>query len=139
MGFTRYYTVNSKLDSLKFKDFSLDCQLVCEWITKTTGEEIAGFDGTGESAFSEKNIIFNGLGSESHETFSLSVDTFGFNFTKTNLKPYDKHVFACLVLAKFYFKDSIEVSGDGEDDDYPEISAVIKSFLRDRKILEILN
>lgn len=139
MGFARYYTVNGNLDPEKFKNYSMDCKLVCDYITKQYGHEIAGFDGTGDSLFSESEVCFNGQGDDdSHETFLLTTGTTGFQFTKTQLKPYDKHVYACLVIAQHYF-DNIEVNGDGEEDDYPELTTIIKSIIRDRKINHLID
>ena len=140
MGFTRYYTVNKKLNSEDFSNFSKDSKSVCDWVTSKYGHKIAGCDGYDNPNFTDQVVAFNGSGEDdSHETFQLSLNTIGFQFTKTQLKPYDKHVFATLIVAKYYFGESIEISGDGEDDDYPEISEVVKSFIRDKKINEIVN
>ncbi len=139
MGFTRYYTVNGKIDPEKFKSYSKDCKIICDYITEKYGIEIADWDGNGEPVFSDRQVTFNGKGEDdSHETFSLETTSKGFNFTKTNLKPYDKHVYACLFLAKYYF-DHIVVTGDGENDDYPELTPIIKSILRDNKINIVIN
>lgn len=139
MGFTRYYTVNGDIDFEKFKNYSKDCRIVCDYITKEYGHEIADYDGNGDPVFSDTEVVFNGKGDEdSHETFSLDIHTKGFNFTKTNLKPYDKNVYACLLLVKYYF-DHIVVSGDGEKDDYPEITSYVNSMIRDRKINTVIN
>ena len=139
MGFTRYYTVNGKIDPEKFKNYSKDCKTICDYITEEYGNEIAGYDGSGESIFSEEEVCFNGKGDEdSHETFLLTTGTTGFQFTKTQLKPYDKHVYACLVIAKHYF-DHIVVSGDGDKDDYPELTPIIKSIIRDKKINDVID
>jgi hypothetical protein len=39
----------------------------------------------------------------------------GFQFTKTQHKPYDNHVLACLILSKIYYGDKIRVSSDGDE------------------------
>ena len=83
-------------------------------------------------------VLFNGIGDNSHETFGITKDRTGFQFTKTQLKPYDKHVYACLVIAKHYF-DHIVVSGDGDEDDYPELTPIIKSIIRDKKINDVID
>lgn len=145
MGFTRYYTIHKRLNGEDFSKFSKDTESICKWINKVYGHKIAGWNGQGDPEFTDELVSFNGCQfldkdvDESHETFEISLESKGFNFTKTQLKPYDKHVFATLLLAEFYFGDSIEISGDGEDDDYPEITKVVKSFLRDRKINEIIS
>ena len=81
---------------------------------------------------------FNGVGDLSHETFGLGPETSGFNFTKTQRKPYDKHVLACLILAKEYFGDNIKVSSDGDNGD-KEIEELLISLRRDNKIKSILD
>ena len=138
MGYTRYYRVEAKIDPIKFKDYSKDCKMVCEEITKQTGHGLAGWNGEGEPRFEDEGILFNGVGDLSHETFGLGPETSGFNFTKTQRKPYDKHVLACLILAKEYFGDNIKVSSDGDNND-KEIEELLISLRRDNKIKSILD
>lgn len=138
MGYTRYYRVEGKIDPIKFKDYSKDCKMVCEEITKQSGHGIAGWNGEGEPRFEDEGISFNGIGDLSHETFGLGPQTSGFNFTKTQRKPYDKHVLACLILAKEYFGDNIKVSSDGDNDD-KEIEDLLTALRRDNKIKSILD
>jgi hypothetical protein len=138
MGYTRYYRVEGKIDPIKFKDYSKDCKMVCEEITKQSGHGIAGWNGEGEPRFEDEGISFNGIGELSHETFGLGPQTSGFNFTKTQRKPYDKHVLACLILAKEYFGDNIKVSSDGDNDD-KEIEDLLTALRRDNKIKSILD
>jgi len=138
MGYTRYYRVVGKIDSEKFKDYSQDCKMICEEITENWGNGIAGLDGEGQPQFEDEGISFNGVGDLSHESFSLSPQTSGFEFTKTNRKPYDRHVLACLILAKEYFGNNIEVSSDGDNDD-KEIHEFLISLKRDNKIKSILD
>ena len=138
MGYTRYYRVVGKIDSQKFKDYSKDCKEVCEEITNKWGHGLASWDGEGEPRFEEEGISFNGVGDLSHESFGLSPQTSGFEFTKTQRKPYDKHVLACLILAKEYFGNNIEVSSDGDNDD-KEIHELLISLRRDNKIKSILD
>jgi hypothetical protein len=138
MGYTRYYRIEGKIDPIKFKDYSKDCKMVCEEITKQSGHGIAGWNGEGEPRFEDDVILFNGVGDLSHETFGLGPQTSGFNFTKTQRKPYDKHVLACLILAKEYFGDNIKVSSDGDNDD-KEIEGLLTALRRDNKIKSILD
>ena len=138
MGYTRYYRVEGKIDPIKFKDYSKDCKMVCEEITKQSGHGLAGWNGEGEPRFEDEGILFNGVGDLSHETFGLGPETSGFNFTKTQRKPYDKHVLACLILAKEYFGDNIKVSSDGDNND-KEIEELLISLRRDNKIKSILD
>lgn len=138
MGYTRYYEIYNKLDKDKFKQFSEKCKLACDEITNQWGEGIAGRDGQGEPEFLDSGIRFNGIGKDSCETFAITPTATGFHFTKTNRCPYDRHVLACLLLAKEYFADSIRVSSDGDNDDQ-EIKSFLKEYFRDKKINILLD
>lgn len=85
-------------------------------------------NGNKPAVVSNDTIIFNGKGSDGHETFLFTLEadvedyvedkTRAFVFCKTARKPYDKYVTATLVLAKLIFKDDIKVSSDGEISDW---------------------
>ena len=72
-------------------------------------------------------IIFNGVGEESHETFTMNRknplektsdgETKYFDFCKTARKEYDIAVCCALIIAKKYFGNIIKVSSDGIDED----------------------
>jgi len=138
MGYTRYYRIEGKIDPEKFKDYSKDCKTICDEITKEFGHGIANYQGEGEPEFLDNLVAFNGIDDLSHESFCISTDSKGFNFTKTQRKPYDRHVLACLILAKEYFGDNIKVSSDGDNDD-EEIEYLLTSLRRDNKIKSILD
>lgn len=139
MGFTRYYKIRGKLDKDRFEDFSSSCKILCELVSGKWNINIGGPDGDGgDPIFSKESVEFNGIGKDSHESFILDLNSNGFNFTKTQLKPYDKHVEACLILAK-YFGDTIEVSSDGNDEGDSEIEILVKESIRNFKISEILD
>lgn len=139
MGFTRYYTITGHLDSDKFIEYSKIAEAVCRDITKIYGHKLAGWDGEGDPEFTDIKISFNGELDDSCETFHISKNSKGFNFCKTRQLPYDMHVYACIILAKIFFGNSIEISSDGDDEDYyREISSIIKSNIRDLKISSVL-
>jgi len=56
----------------------------------------------------------------SHETFNIQrkVETREFEFCKTARKPYDLMVCICLILLKWYFKDKVSISSDGDMKDW---------------------
>lgn len=139
MGFTRYYKITGKLDKDKFELFSSNCKIVCDLISKKWNINIGGPDGDGGyPIFSKESVEFNGVGMDSYESFILDINSSGFNFTKTKLKPYDRHVEACLILAKYYFGDDIEVRCDGGGGDL-EIEILTKESIRNFKISQILD
>ena len=62
-------------------------------------------------------IRFNGLGYDGHETFYFERESSGFNFCKTNRKPYDAAVVAVLLAAErivpsFAWKSDGRFGGD---------------------------
>ena len=58
-------------------------------------------------------IAFNGIGSESHETFVWENKVIDFNFCKTARKAYDPAVCAILILVKKHYGEGVEISSDG--------------------------
>lgn len=140
MGFTRYYTVKNKLDKEKFKEYSKVCEQVCNYLQKEENYRLCNYEGEigSNPTFLEDIISFNGEAELSHESFSISTSSSGYDFTKTARKPYDSSVSACLYLARIYFADDIKVSGDDGEDDNPELVSIIKQFLRDNKLNTIL-
>ena len=137
MGYTRYYKVTGQIDPQKFEKYSEDCQIICDEITKQFGGGLADWEGEGEPEFTTDEVRFNGIGDDAHETFALTKLSKGFGFTKTQRKPYDRHVLACLLLAKEYFGENIQVSSDGDNGDL-EVESLILEFKRDNKINLIL-
>jgi hypothetical protein len=139
MGFTRYYEVKKKLNPEIFKEYSEKCKEICDIITEKWGHGLSSWNQKGEPEFLPDEVAFNGQGDNGGESFVLGVESSGFEFTKTNLRPYDNHVYACLLLAKEYFGDSIRVSSDASDDEESyEIKSLLIQFKRDKKLNTIL-
>lgn len=99
-----------------------DISLTC-W--SKNGQEAIGY-------IADPNLIdFNGKGKDAHETLYItriasseyyedkSQIALVFGCCKTALKPYDKYVVACLLLAKYHFapKDFV-ISSDGDASDW---------------------
>ena len=60
-------------------------------------------------------IQFNGIGSNSHETFTITpFETKLTQFCKTNRKPYDKAVWEFLIRLECHFPDHISISNDDD-------------------------
>ena len=127
MGFTRYWTFE-KLDEEKFKNFSS----ICRSIMDNMNIPLDDID------VSDTLVRFNGVDEYSHETFYFSINKGGFNFCKTNLKPYDEIVCGCLYIAELIFGDDIKISGDSDSLEDKDILTKVKSILRDLKLNEIL-
>ena len=119
MGYTHYWTKKKKWPAAKV---SAAIQDMAEVIRRC---ELPLADGHGEPGtepvIGRDYIAFNGVDELSHETFlfpgfdqPLNPD---FAFCKTERKPYDTIVVACLLVAKHHLGAAIEVSSDGDWED----------------------
>ena len=78
------------------------------------------------------SVEFNGIGDNAHEPF-LFPGTNGFNFCKTQWKPYDEVVTACLLVARDHFPTSVlSISSDGEWDDWEKGARLYASIFHRR-------
>lgn len=127
MGFTRYWDFD-RLDSEKFKDFSSICQIIIDDMSIPLDDVIV----------SETQVRFNGVDDDAHETFNFSVNKEGFNFCKTNTKPYDDVVCGCLYVAGFIFGNDIRINQDCDPSDDEDIIKQVKSILRENKLNQLL-
>lgn len=69
------------------------------------------------------HLYYNGIGDEAHETMVVHTDPAGlpaFSFCKTARKEYDKVVVACLATLAYHWGDAIDISSDGDPDDWQE-------------------
>jgi hypothetical protein len=144
VGYTQYYYTKEHLDSEAFKNFSEDVKEVLKEIKVPIAFEQD--QPNKKPTINSKMIRFNGIGEGGHETFLLVRDNKDepkedgtiFNFCKTAQKPYDLCVTACLILAKYHFKDAVNVSSDGEASDWQEaVEVVNKVFSYNMKVEDI--
>lgn len=116
MGYTQYWRKPNGLDREKFKLYAADvAQLI-------KGADILQYESNKAEPpeVSIEMVHFNGIGDDGHETFLMSPEAEDFSFCKTARKPYDQYVTACLILAKIHFGDAIQVSSDGDYEDWKE-------------------
>lgn len=163
MGYTHYWTPK-KVSEDKFKDFARTCKELYKNLPKTTDTaggyhlddqlEIRGWDGTGKPTFTLKEISFNGNSERNldHETFRIAFNEFEWSFCKTERKPYDLLVCACLIAARdimgwevrsdgniFGWKPAIEFYLDtiydfkGETPTEDQMKAILPEFLFDEQ------
>lgn len=138
MGYTRYFELYKPTNEEKFKQYSEVCKTVCEAIQKKEDYKLGDWEGNeNDPIFDENEVSFNGIDKDSHETFSIRRIKTGFKFTKTNRKPYDSSVCACLYLAKQMFGDDIRVSNDGDNDD-EKVQNFVRQYLRDSNINNLI-
>jgi hypothetical protein len=123
MGYTHYWTIfQEEIPDYMWQNFAKDILRIYPQIKdvldQTTDQK---FDITGN------HIIFNGIGEEGHETFSINTKNKMeeshtgrieyFDFCKTARKEYDIAVCCALIIAKKYFADIIRVASDGSEED----------------------
>jgi hypothetical protein len=93
-----------------------ECLLEMKLIVEAAGAILAGPDGFGKPRIERSELAFNGVDDDdqSHDTF-LFPGRSGFNLCKTQGKPYDAAVTACLLVARDHFPpDELEITSDGD-------------------------
>jgi len=113
MGYTVYWTQNRAFTTQEWRDIRVACIQMFNRL-----KQVKGSNGTGRPIIDNSDILFNGDASkgEDHETFQLMKGGSGFNFCKTDRKPYDRYVKAVLVVANYYAPGALEVTCDGDDE-----------------------
>ena len=125
MGYTHYWKKEGRVKQKDYEKALEDCRTIVKVISsgncKLLNDRIlAGGDGSGSPEY-KKDICFNGVADLAHETFALPAranDLEEFDFCKTNRKPYDKVVVACLAILSSV--SGIVVSSDGNKEDWLE-------------------
>jgi len=143
MGYTHYFTFNAatkgeakkaeKLYQLAVKD----CAKIIKAYSLANGG-LAGY--TAHTKIGEYGgIEVNGSRENGHEPFILREhfnENEEFSFCKTAQKPYDVVVVACLIALKNRLGNLIEVSSDGEVEDWADGLALAERVLK-RKSLAV--
>lgn len=84
---------------------------------------------------------FNGIGSLSHEDFhvkkQIKLGADNFNFCKTDQKPYDEYVTACLIVFHNRLNDYVKVASDGEPSDWEAGLKLAKRKLKDKTLVNL--
>jgi|TARA_R110000851_G_scaffold73614_2_gene162366 hypothetical protein len=106
-------------NSIKDSLFTQICEDISSLIANSP-VPVAGFQGEGSFIITEDKVVFNGKGEEACEEFSFTKNANGsaMNSTKTMALPYDVLVQSSLLVLKFYLGDSIEITTDGEFEDW---------------------
>jgi hypothetical protein len=129
MGYTHYYTTvqvkgRAKQNEAAYQKAIMQCNKVIKGYNKAIKEidpkhpdRLSGF-----SAYAKGygGLNVNGTEELSHEDFIMR-EHFNQNeseFCKTNQKPYDVIVVACLIILKHYLKVAIQVASDGDRSDW---------------------
>tara|TARA_R110000744_G_scaffold322162_1_gene428187 strand:- start:35 stop:487 length:453 start_codon:yes stop_codon:yes gene_type:complete len=123
MGYTHYWNIYQTIIPQDiWRSFASDfIKILPQFMDKLDHETDQKFDINGN------DIRFNGIGEESHETFTINRknpmeksydgEIKYFDFCKTARKEYDIAVCCALIIAKKHFADIIGISSDGCDED----------------------
>jgi len=127
-GYSRSWTWKSPPDSAKLKK----CIDEMKMILQASPVPLASVDGTGQPTIRDSILTFNMKGDDEEigEPFVFPGRT-GYNFCKTNGKPYDVVVAACmLVMLDHFSKDEVVISSDGDSkEEWEEGAALFKKVL----------
>lgn len=104
MGYTHYWKLNKELNESVLKDVQL---------IVNKHSHLIQFEShiNKEPIVSKKEIRFNGIDEDGHETFFVEFNDS--NFCKTASKPYDLPVCEVLLVLKHHYKDDFELDSDG--------------------------
>ena len=109
-GYTHYFTWKETPNKESLKQ----CIAEMQKLIADRGTALAGPDGDGNPVLAPDHIEFNGVGDDAHEPFVFPGGN-GFIFCKTQWKPYDAVVVACLFVARDHFSpQQLEIASDGE-------------------------
>lgn len=117
VGYTNYWVVkegNSEFDQDTLNSVN---KIIAE--AKNQGIALDAEDEGSVPVVSDEIIWFNGVGDESHETFVIDLNRTGWNFCKTQGKPYNAVVVALMILLeeRGYLTD-IGSDGGKKDDEW---------------------
>jgi hypothetical protein len=108
-GYTHYFVWHQKPDDAALKACVGEMRRIIEARTNI----LAGPDGTNAIEIDSSHVDLNGIGDDAHEPF-VFPGALGFDFCKTDGKPYDEVVTACLLVARDHFPSSIlSIDSDG--------------------------
>lgn len=108
-GYTHYFTWHQRPDESALKS----CVSEMREIIGARTNILVGPNGPGTMIVDSTNVDLNGIGDDAHEPFVFPGEL-GFNFCKTEGKPYDAVVTACLLVCRDHFPSSVlSIDSDG--------------------------
>jgi len=142
MGYTHYWTIKATKGEIKALEIKYQRAIkTCNKVIQAYQKVFRVLDSkhpnrlSGYSAFTSGygGIKFNGTQDLAHEDFIFRhhfKENLGFNFCKTNNKPYDSVVTACLIIMQHYLGNAIEVSSDGSLVDFGQGMLLVKAYTK---------
>lgn len=129
MGYTHYYSQDIDFTIGDWQTICDDIKKIISYTQNELGIGLAGGDGSGKPSINTRNIMFNGLGDNAHETFYIARKGAGSSdFCKTARKGYDVTVTAILCYLSSV-AESHYVTSDGEGTDFVMGLALAKQAL----------
>lgn len=137
MGYTHYMRQKPELSQKKFTEFA---EYVEQLLSTDEAKKLLAYEYNQPCEpvmITDQVVWFNGKGKEGHETLVISrkaeasgsVSGKAFSFCKTALKPYDKYVTACYLLAKIVFEKDVTISSDGGIEDWQAGKELVEGLL----------
>jgi hypothetical protein len=130
MGYTHYFTQveTTEGDDLSFLKFAIDATIIILTAEKR-GMNLNWH-------VNDKEVVINGIGEDSHETFVFTREAnLEFNFCKTDEKPYDQVITACLIALKRAYGEKVDIGSDGRwDSEWVEGRALYQMAVQETAI-----
>jgi len=115
MGYTHYFEQLKVPTYIEWNNITTDFRklIASAFITKPLPIQRESDDPVAV-LINDEVIAFNGIGDDGHETMCLQCNSIGFNFCKTNFKPYDAVVTALLIIVNHHAPDCYSIRSDGD-------------------------
>lgn len=158
MGYTHYWKRYRSHDENKWQQFTEDTKQLIHLIIKVpffleNKILLSGGGGATQPVVNNNEVILNGKYPDACEDFVIRKnshlphqsikkffvgDAVDFSFCKTRWLPYDAVVVAVLCLYKHHFGDAVEISSDGDENDWSVgVNLVNKIFSYDLSYTEV--
>jgi hypothetical protein len=139
VGYTHYFSQTQSFTREEWVEVSADIQAILTFVEHGCNVPLGdGYGAPGSRPlFDTREIVFNGIGDNAHETFAVPRVRGRSDFCKTDRKPYDLAVTACLcylssVTGKFI------VGSDGHGRDFLKgLSAAREALPQKENLLDI--
>ena len=111
MGYSHGYTLNRDLTEVERSNYvHRMLKLIAVAASEAHIDTTVRFVETGE-------IVINGTAPHDYETFAFTGKE-GYEFCKTNRRPYDALVVALIALLRSLFPDAVDITTDGTRNDW---------------------
>lgn len=130
MGYTHYFSQQENIPQNSWDKICKDVKIILDHQQKEG--VLLESNHPSEIMINKKAgyINFNGVGDDSHETFSITQEKHdNFNFCKTNQKPYDLALVASLMVIEHHAPESFNIGSDGNIEDWQDAAKLNQNIL----------